>query len=1417
MNLTALTMDANMVPFDRKIDGSVKRVRDFRRETKQSLRASSSSFSSFGRTANLALASTSRRLNTTSRQLSGFSTSAFRATRNLGLAVSGIGIVSAKMASDFRSQMGEVATLMDDVTDNQIKEMSLQVQQMRTDYAQTGETATKALFDITSAGFQGAEGMQVLETSSKLAVAGVSSVAQTSDLLTSALNAYDLQATQSTRVSDIFFATQKKGKTTISELAANLGNVLPTAKLANQGLETVGAAVATITVGGISTAETVTSINAALTGLIKPADDSQKAMNELAIRTQDSSGKMLPLVEILEQFRGLPPETIARIFPNVRALKGVSVLVDKIETLKENIEDISKSTGATEKGFATMASEASFQFKAIFQSFQVDLERLGFAILDSKAFQNLLTKTKSVADNIGIYFEQNHVTVTSFVNDSILFIEKMIKKSFNFMEAIALGAASIFDAVMPGLTAIGKLFLGLIKLFNGLPPEARDIGIIGLILGGKRVVTLLATIGFVFSKLEEMITGLKNKYKEEFGEMAEATKPVRDMMNEFFPASKKLTLKLETVEFSRDLDALSTKTNGYAQQLKQGFKDVRELAEGISNSSGGSRKAGALPAADKKSGPEVLEEISVRADPINPVLFPFPEGQLERGNASRDKALEEQSLVNTIFENQSEDSITSFGNFKNQKIREQSAVSLGLGADEGLVKQVEELSQRSLDEELIERRGPKNDFLNTNSHLTTIANPKKNTFDFKKFQAEQNNFIKLASERRDTSFAKFKNIQDEKSRIRTKTEKELFRLTDSAEEREEISQVLRLKAQTDTLNSYKEAARVTADEVLLMDDEQKDQIIFNANESLSNRRLALDGFVEVNRNANSSVTQGLAGVKAGFADLALKSGNTFDIMRGGMTSFTNTFSSSMGNAVTKGIQGVQTFEQGFKNVLSSVLNAVISTVTQITAQFLLIETISLLGASTGGIIPEGEDGIIAVQAGEAIVSRAGTKLLGEGFIHAINRGQPSLLGVTTPNFLQATGLPIDPNPFANVFRDPLTGSNNLVIGGPVNAQGPLTQTQQAFVDANAGANSFAGAAGTAVGSFLSSYIVGQFTNNKLVGAVSSIAAGIGGASAVGALGVGASGVSQFAAGLAGSGLAGVAIAAIAGGILATTRGNKRHQGELNFRNFINDLNRNDRILPNNGPSAFQKQLAYTSLRYPNEGTGSRQDALGRIVSIEHHGIDTATIVGLKELISEGYATKEDVLSRMTHDIAQYKPEIEAFEFPKPSKTPIPGFLDWVPTFATDLPVLDDKGQNIATGNDNILTEFFPHHTRFQIPEHQKPYLGSFEQGLGYVPYDGLANIHQGERILTAQENSRYSSNSSDNSSEGIKTEIQNQTREISALRSVLERIADSVDSQEDGKVILNDQVIAEFIRSSLLEMTRNGIEAISPNGIESLA
>ena len=277
-------------------------------------------------------------------------------TKGAALAGAGVAALSVKLAGDFSKRLAEVSTLMDNTSEKSIKQMGKELRLLSQTSGLALSSLSKAKYDVVSAGFAGAaESAQILATSTQLAVGGVTSAASAADLLTTSLNAYGLSANQVNDVSDTLFTTVKLGKTTMDELAGSLGKVLPIAKSAGVSFQAVGATMATLTAGGINTAESTTALRGAIIALTAPVGAAAEAMSEAGIETKRFDDGSLDLVGTLEQFQGMDPNTLRKFIPDINAMNAISALADNVEGLSENLSEFEKRTGATETAFNKMA------------------------------------------------------------------------------------------------------------------------------------------------------------------------------------------------------------------------------------------------------------------------------------------------------------------------------------------------------------------------------------------------------------------------------------------------------------------------------------------------------------------------------------------------------------------------------------------------------------------------------------------------------------------------------------------------------------------------------------------------------------------------------------------------------------------------------------------------------------------------------------------------------------------------------------------------------------------------------------------------------------------------------------------------------------------------------------------------------
>lgn len=204
------------------------------------------------------------------------------AMMGLTLPIVGAGIAVGKMAMDFETNMTNIYTLMDEATIKS-QDWGKSVLDLSKELPQSTDTLAKGLYDIISSGIAAADAVDVLKVSARAASAGLSETGVSAKAIVSILNAYGMSADKAAYVSDVLFQTVKYGVTTFPELAGAIGNVVSTAAAANVSIEEIGAALATMTLSGLSTDEAVTALNQTILTFIKPSDAALALAKDLGI------------------------------------------------------------------------------------------------------------------------------------------------------------------------------------------------------------------------------------------------------------------------------------------------------------------------------------------------------------------------------------------------------------------------------------------------------------------------------------------------------------------------------------------------------------------------------------------------------------------------------------------------------------------------------------------------------------------------------------------------------------------------------------------------------------------------------------------------------------------------------------------------------------------------------------------------------------------------------------------------------------------------------------------------------------------------------------------------------------------------------------------------------------------------------
>jgi phage-related protein len=207
------------------------------------------------------------------------------------------------------------------------------------------------------------------------------------------------------------FVSVKVGKTTVEELAASVGNLAPTMKAAGLGSDQMLSGIAVLTVQGIKTSEAVTGLKSAISNVIKPTADAQKAAQALgidfsvtALRTKGLGG----FLQELSQKTGGNIQTMAQFFGSVEGLNAVMALTSK-DGAKLYLDTMTQMPGAAaeaQKAFdALVAADPSLAWKQLKTELTVLAVEIGQAMLP--ALKSLADWLKPMLDKLREWVKAN--------------------------------------------------------------------------------------------------------------------------------------------------------------------------------------------------------------------------------------------------------------------------------------------------------------------------------------------------------------------------------------------------------------------------------------------------------------------------------------------------------------------------------------------------------------------------------------------------------------------------------------------------------------------------------------------------------------------------------------------------------------------------------------------------------------------------------------------------------------------------------------------------------------------------------------------------------------------------------------------------------------------------------------------------
>ncbi len=468
-------------------------------------------------------------------------------TKSVTTPIAALGTLAVKTASDFDSAMSQVAAVSG-ATGAELEALRDKAREMGAKTKFSASEAAEAMNYMAMAGWKTEDMLGGIEGIMNLAAASGEDLATTSDIVTDALTAFGLSAEDSGHFADILASASSNANTNVGLMGETFKYVAPLAGSLGYSAEDTATAIGLMANAGIKGSQAGTSLRSVMTRLAKPTKESQTAMDALGLSITDSSGKMKPLSEIMDDMRksfsGLTEEekaSYAAMLGGQEAMSGLLAIVnasDKdfeklssaINNASYNIDEISDAlqksgvqwekyynkawkTGGSMDGVLddviynlTQAGTSAKELQEYLQ-FEYDMDA-DDAVKTIEIVQEALESSKGAAEQMAEVMQDN-------LAGQLTILKSQMEELF----------ISIGEVLMPVIRDIVTWIQGIVDKLNSMDEGTRNtiitialliaaLGPVLMIIGN--ITSGIGGLLIVLSKMGPIVTGIGSVFSSVF-------------------------------------------------------------------------------------------------------------------------------------------------------------------------------------------------------------------------------------------------------------------------------------------------------------------------------------------------------------------------------------------------------------------------------------------------------------------------------------------------------------------------------------------------------------------------------------------------------------------------------------------------------------------------------------------------------------------------------------------------------------------------------------------------------------------------------------------------------------------------------------------------------------------------------------
>lgn len=300
--------------------------------------------------------------------------------------VGSIGTAAVKVGMNFEAEMSKVASISG-ATGDEFQKLIDKAKEMGSKTKFSATESAQAMEYMAMAGWKTQDMVDGLKGIMDLAAASGEDLATTSDIVTDALTAFGLSASDSTHFADVLAKASSNANTNVAMMGETFKYVAPVAGALGYSVEDCSVAIGLMANSGIKASQAGTSLRQMLSRLAKPTDEVQGAMDQLGVSLTDSAGNMKSLDTVMGDlrngFKGLSKAEQAQLATSLAGQEAMSGLLAIVNASDGDFDKLKDSIYNCKDAAANMAAVAQDNLAGQITSLKSKAEGLGIAFYES--------------------------------------------------------------------------------------------------------------------------------------------------------------------------------------------------------------------------------------------------------------------------------------------------------------------------------------------------------------------------------------------------------------------------------------------------------------------------------------------------------------------------------------------------------------------------------------------------------------------------------------------------------------------------------------------------------------------------------------------------------------------------------------------------------------------------------------------------------------------------------------------------------------------------------------------------------------------------------------------------------------------------------------------------------------------------